>query len=113
MLQEYLSYWIVIFMIRSVTTIVTILPKHKECKIEDKLIFVGGCHDKIFSGHFVSVFLATILYLKNKWISMPILVLINIINSVSILLSRGHYTIDIIVAFFVTLFVYQNKLHIK
>jgi hypothetical protein len=111
MLNEYLGYWVVIFLIRTITIIVTILPKYKHCKEYDEItMFLGGCYDKIFSGHFSSVFLATLLYLKYGWITMPSLVIINLINSLSILLSRGHYTIDLIVAIFVTLFVYQNNL---
>ena len=111
MLKEFLGYWIVIFIIRIITTLVTILPKYKECKTDEQIF--GGCYDKIFSGHFASVFLATLLYLKYNWITMPILILINFINSIGILLRRSHYTIDIIMALFVTLFVYQNDLRIK
>lgn len=110
MFQEYLSYWITIFIIRSITNLVTILPKNKHCKKDKAFMFMGGCYDKIFSGHFVSVFLATLLYMKYGWINMDTLVIINFINSMSILLSRGHYTIDLIVAYFVTMYVYQNKL---
>lgn len=114
MLQEYLSYWIVIFIFRSITTRVTILPKYKECKVNNDIIPIyGGCYDKIFSGHFASVFLATLLYLKYNWINLPVLILINFINSISILATRNHYTIDLIVALFFTLFVYQNNLRIK
>lgn len=115
-LQEFLGYFIVIFVIRLITILVTILPKYKECKYNGKTLFhgvFGGCYDKIFSGHFASVFLATLLYFKYGWIKMPTLILINFINSIGILLSRSHYTIDLIVAFFVTLFVYQNDLRIK
>ena len=111
--KEFLGYWVVIFIIRSITNMLTILPKYKNCDINKKYKFISGCYDKIFSGHFSSVFLATLLYLKYNWINMSTLVLINMINSISILLSRGHYTIDLVVAFFVTLFVYQNKLLIK
>jgi hypothetical protein len=111
MLKEFLGYWIVIFIIRAVTTMVTILPKYKECKSENEIF--GGCYDKIFSGHFASVFLATLLYLKYSWINLPTLILFNFINSIGILLSRSHYTIDLIVALFITLFVYQNNLRVK
>jgi hypothetical protein len=113
MLQEYLSYWIVIFIFRSITTRVTILPKYKECKVNNDMQIDGGCYDKIFSGHFASVFLATLLYLKYNWINLPVLILINFINSISILTTRSHYTIDLIVALIFTLFVYQNNLRIK
>lgn len=108
--KEFLGYIIVIFCIRSITTNITILPKYKKCKEQSMF---GGCYDKIFSGHFTVVFLATLLYFKYKWINLNILILINFINSLSILLVRGHYTIDLIIAFFITLCIYQNKLFIK
>lgn len=112
MLYEFFGYWFTIFIIRSITIMVTILPKHKHCNNDNSFIFVGQCYDKIFSGHFSSVLLATILYKKYGWINTTTMILLNFINSLSILLSRGHYTIDLIVAYFVTLYVYQNKLTI-
>lgn len=111
MLHEYLGYWIVIFLIRSVTTIVTILPKNEKCQIENTMSF--GCYDKIFSGHFASVLLASLMYLKYGLIDLNTLIFICIIQAMSILLCQTHYTIDIIIAIFVTLIVYQNDLSLS
>jgi hypothetical protein len=108
MLNEYLGYWIVIFFIRSIANIVTILPKNEKCDISN--IKSLGCYDKIFSGHFASVLLACLVYLKYGIIDTSLLVLICIIQAISILLCQTHYTIDILVAIFVTLMVYQNNL---
>lgn len=106
MVQEYIGLWMAIFLIRIVTTCSTILPKYKKCS-EDCVIF-GGCYDKLFSGHFSSVLLATLIYMDNKLITFPVALSMNILNAISILLVRSHYTVDIIMAFFVTMFVYQN-----
>lgn len=111
LLTEFLSYFIVILGIRMIIKLVTVLPKHKNCKIGNSFI-VGGCYDKIFSGHFSSVFLASILYLKYNMINLNGLIIINLINSLGILTTRSHYTVDLIVAIFITLFVYQNDLRI-
>jgi hypothetical protein len=108
--KDYLGYWMVIFLIRIVTTSSTILPKYKECS--ENCVMFGGCYDKLFSGHFSSVLLATLLYMDNKMITLPIALVMNITNAMLILLVRSHYTVDVIMAFFVTMFVYQNGIKI-
>lgn len=105
---DYISYWIVIFFIRAITSLTTILPKYKKCE-KGKSLF-GGCYDKLFSGHFSSGLLATLMYLDYNIIGMPAVVMLNTVNALLIVLQRSHYTADIIMAFFVTMFVYQNKL---
>lgn len=113
LLYEYLSYFIVILFIRIFMISWTVLPKYKKCSIDNTTGINGGCYDKIFSGHFSSILLITLLYLKYDMISFDTLMIINIINALIILSLRSHYTIDVIVAFFVTMFVYQNDLRLK
>lgn len=104
---------IIVNIIRDITINLTILPKAKECNIKD-IDFVystmaGGCYDKIFSGHAAIVFLLTLLYYSNSIITnIPILVLWNILSTISILLIRSHYTIDIFVSFLVTYIVFNE-----
>lgn len=108
-LRDFIGLGIAVFFLRALTTAVTILPKHKSCDPNSQLTIFGRCYDKIFSGHFAIVLLATILLreygaLSNFWV-----VAINALNAVSILVARHHYTIDVITAFFVTMFVVQNR----
>ena len=110
--KEYIGFWVVIFLIRSITIRLTVLPKSNNCE-NNNYINLGTCYEKIFSGHFASAFLATILYYKYNIIDIKTLTLLNIINSCLIILTRHHYTIDIIVAFFITLCVYQNNISIN
>jgi hypothetical protein len=112
MFYDYLGFIIVILIIRIFVNMLTILPKNNLCSVETGWSFRGKCYDKIFSGHFSSVFIATLLLYKNNYINIILLVLINLINSLFIILSRNHYTIDIIMAFFVSLFVYQNNFNV-
>lgn len=112
MFYNYLGFIIVILIIRIFTNILTILPKNNSCTISNSFSFRGGCYDKIYSGHFASVFIATLILYKNKYINIILLVLINLINSLFIILSRNHYTIDIVMSFFVSLVVYQNNFNI-
>lgn len=108
----FLGFILTIFIIRSVTIFVTVLPKNKKCNVKHASMFRGGCYDKIFSGHFATGLLATLMLYSNNYINMIFLLLINFLNALFIILSRNHYTIDIIVALFITLFVYTNNLTI-
>ena len=112
MFYNYLGFIIVILIIRIFTNILTILPKNNLCVTETGLSIRGKCYDKLFSGHVSSVFIASLLLYKNNYINIILLVLINLINSLFIILSRNHYTIDIVMAFFVSLFVYQNNFNV-
>jgi hypothetical protein len=75
-------------------------------------MFRGGCYDKIFSAHFGITFLTTLILFDNGLINNFIAILINLVNGMFILLSRNHYTIDIIVSIFVVIIIYQNNLNI-
>ena len=109
---EFASYYIVLLIIRDISINLTILPKNKECfQSYDNAIF-GGCYDKIFSGHFATVYLLTLIVNKYNAVSPVVLVIINIINAFLILLTRGHYTIDIFVSFFITSLLFTNNIKI-
>jgi hypothetical protein len=75
-------------------------------------MFRGGCYDKIFSGHFGITFLMTLLLYDNGYINQFVAILVNFLNAILILLTRSHYTIDIIVSIFVVIIIYQNNLNI-
>lgn len=104
---------LVINIIRDVTINLTILPKDKDCLLEKYSevysSLAGACYDKIFSGHFAFVFLLTILFYHNSIITnIPLLVGWNLLNSFFIISTRLHYTIDILMSFFVTFFIYSQ-----
>lgn len=110
-LDEYFYYFIIIYLIRLVMINSTILPKMKQCVNDFNLFSTinGHCYDKIFSGHFSSIFLLVlILYNKKIFTNIPVLTGFSTFIALLILLTRSHYTIDIIVAIFVVSFVYYN-----
>jgi hypothetical protein len=112
---EFLSYAIPVILIRYIFISLTILPKEKTCdnKSFGPINFlIGHCYDKIFSGHFASGVLLSLILLKNGY--NPIyLGIFNILNALLIISLRFHYTIDIVVAALVVLLVYQNKMNIN
>lgn len=104
--KVYLGMYIVIILLRCITINATILPKTKTDTMIDK-----GSYDKIFSGHFATLFLATLVFYQFKIITnVPLLVLANIINATIILSTRSHYTVDILVSIMATLLVFTNKI---
>jgi hypothetical protein len=91
----------------------TVLPKNNACDIKKhSSIYRGGCYDKIFSGHFGIGLIITLLLYDNGNINKLVAILINFFNALFILLTRSHYTIDIIVSIFVVTIIYQNNLNI-
>jgi hypothetical protein len=112
---HFISMLIVVYLIRDITINLTILPKHKNCIKHNKWYqhITGGCYDKIFSGHFSLTYLLTLFYYSYGIITnIPLLVSWNIVNAFTILLTRSHYTIDIVMAFFVCSFIFSNNITI-
>ena len=109
-IKEFLGKFILIMFVRALTIMSTILPKHERCSSEPTWInmFKGQCYDKVFSGHTAFVMLATLIYLRENIISFPVFLGINLANIISIILTRSHYTIDIILAIVITYFVYDG-----
>lgn len=111
-IHEFTSFILVIFLLRSLMINITILPKHKKC-FSKNLDLTGGCYDKIFSGHFATGFLASLIFYKYNMVSnIPALVAMNTLNAIAILAVRNHYTIDIVVSIFVVIVVFNNNLKI-
>jgi hypothetical protein len=114
LLLEFAGKYLLLHLIRSLTIISTILPKHEQCS-RDKSIFrkvLGDCYDKVFSGHTALVFLLTLMLAREGYLNMVQLVALNAIESSIILLTRSHYTIDVILAYFITYLVYDGDYHI-
>ena len=104
-LFKYLS---VIIFLRSITTSVTILPSIVNgCKFKiDLITFLNGhCIDKIFSGHTSVSLLLVFLYNKYNIITsnlIYVLLFIQILLALSLILTKEHYTIDVILGYLIT-----------
>lgn len=87
-----------LFALRAVTNVVTILPKQDTCesKFSWSMLFNGGCYDKVFSGHSAMAALVSLSLVTYGvwpawagWSYTAGMVLM-------LLVSRGHYTVDIV-----------------
>lgn len=121
-IKEFVLKFCIIVFLRSLTIIVTILPKntskivrkpkkYEKLTLFDKMVS-GGCYDKMFSGHFAFGLLLSLLIFKYNIIRTNILnvisfILINAFHLFILSVTRSHYTMDMIVSLYVTLFVYN------
>lgn len=106
--------------LRIITKTITILPQsNKKCKAPDERnsidrYITGGCNDSIFSGH-MSLMLLMLLFInkgiKKLYIKIMML-LFAIIYSFFIIMLRNHYSVDIVLAWYITIsafIIYENR----
>jgi hypothetical protein len=110
-LLEFLMKFILILLVRAITTVSTIFPKEGRC--DDEITwatpFNGGCYDKVFSAHTAIVTLFTLIFWREKVISTETFWGLNIAQMGLIVLTRAHYTVDVILGFIITYLVYDGK----
>jgi hypothetical protein len=109
---EFLTKFLIIMFIRAFTVVSTVLPKYENCDetFTFRSFLLGGCYDKIFSGHTSFILLLTLIYYREHMINSLTLIGINFINVLSILLTRSHYTVDILLAIFVTTTIFKVQI---
>jgi hypothetical protein len=110
LVEEFFAKLLLIFFIRALTIFTTVLPKHEKCnrRFTWKNCFTGQCYDKVFSGHTAFVFLLSLLLLREKILSFWMFAIINLVEITIILLTRSHYTIDVILALVITYIVHDG-----
>jgi hypothetical protein len=104
---DYLILLLIVYIIRGITIQLTVLPKMKSCT--GSFNINGFCYDKIFSGHVAFLFLFTLFLFHYNLLSFISLFIINLLYGLLIIATRSHYTIDVVVALLVSLFVFQNR----
>jgi hypothetical protein len=124
--KEFILKFLIIIFLRSLTIMATILPKNTPVEVIpdeygnlslfDKTIG-GGCYDKMFSGHFAFGLLLTLLMFKYEIIetnalNIGLFSFLNILHLFILGVTRSHYTMDMIVSLYVTLFVYNLDINL-
>lgn len=112
-LRATLMMFLVVLGIRALTIVGTILPKHVEC-IPEKNPFInllqgGGCYDKIFSGHTAFFVLMTLNLLDYGYLTTPVFWGLNAFNIGALLLTRAHYTVDVVLGFIIAYLVFDGE----
>lgn len=108
---SFFKYFSIIVLLRTITTQVTVLPPQTECKYEKNFFNIfymclnGHYIDKIFSGHTSASLLIVLLYFRYNILDKNLLYLLlglQILLAFSLILTRSHYTIDILIAYIIT-----------
>jgi len=113
---EMMEYFIPVYLIRAFTTNLTILPPNEKCSIQKftfNELIQGHCYDKLFSGHLALAMIAMYIFWKHKIISSNYLAINVFLTILYMLLSRGHYSNDLIFSFFVVYFVLNENIKLK
>ena len=111
-ITEALDKILLIMLLRAITILSTILPKYKEREDHEfkwVSFLTGHEYDKIFSGHTAVVLLITLIMYRESIVSLPLLIFINGLNITLILVTRSHYSVDIVVACMITYFVHNGN----
>jgi len=110
LITEILDKILLIMFLRSITILSTILPRYKNREDHEfkwASFLRGHEYDKIFSGHTAVVLLIALIMHREAIISLPFLVLVNGLNITLILVTRSHYSVDVVIACMITYFI-QN-----
>lgn len=102
-INNFILYFSVIFILRSITVYFTLFPS-LYCHYHKSINSLGGCCDCLFSGHTATTLLS-ILFLIN--LGFPVYTMIYpLFVSLMIIASKSHYTADVIVSWYITFLVY-------
>jgi hypothetical protein len=92
-----------LIIIRSLFTSVTIFPATRENGPNDDQnqfsflnYFIGDNYDRMFSGHISFAVVLSYLATKLNLVSLPLIVIANLIHAFVIVVTRSHYTIDVL-----------------
>jgi hypothetical protein len=114
---DFFSYIIPIVSFRYIVSNSTILPKQKHH--DDEYfglinILNGHAYDKLFSGHIsCTIIISMILHEKNIITNKFYLYLYNFIVGLLILISRGHYTVDVLIGAYISITSYLLKIKLN
>ena len=111
MLKTFAVLYFFVMTLRVLTAMSTILPKHDKCEVKLKFLNIfngGGCYDKIFSGHTALATLLLLILLKAKHVSLFTFWLLMLTNIVTILATRSHYTVDVILGMIISYLVFDG-----
>lgn len=104
-----------VYLLRCLCIYVTYLPNSRICTFDSTDNIVTNvrkdfCGDLMYSGHtsqFAVGFLFTYMIYPHKWLGVTGCIL-SFVYAALISISRLHYTIDVIIALYSTLFLYQS-----
>jgi hypothetical protein len=99
----------IVVILRSITILVNDLPKSDNNCYQNMTIYnyvFGHCYDKVFSGHVALTLIGLLLIHKynifNEYVILLLCVL-HLFYSFLIILTRGHYTMDVLLSYYIVI----------
>lgn len=115
LLTKFIAILLILNLLRPIFYVITIMPDPCD-KCSDEVnnnnwyeILMGSCKDMIFSGHVSNSFLGLLYLVRYFNVSFIYVMLHQIILITLMLCQRRHYTIDIIIAYLVTILVFDYR----
>lgn len=108
---EFAQKFLLLIFFRALCILFTILPKHEKCvrRFQWSNCVVGQCYDKVFSGHTTFTFLAALLLIRDFYIPTWLGYIFVALEVFFILLTRSHYSIDVVFAMVITYLIFESK----
>lgn len=117
-LLEFAARFGLLLLLRALVMASTVLPSSGRCRTRDRRTLspfeslTGGCHDKMFSGHFAFGLVLTLMlfahgHVSSTLVNVSLFALLNVVNAVLIVGTRAHFTQDVLVSALVTLLVFR------
>ena len=110
---EIMRLYIPIAIIRAITTNLTILPSHNKCDIDNiniNELIQGHCYDKLFSGHLALTLVCMYVFYNHNIINKSYAYFNIVLLILYMIISKEHYTNDMIFSFFVVYFVIKENI---
>jgi hypothetical protein len=107
---DFLEVAMVLFLFRTLTTTITIIPQVNECDYRPGLPS-HTCHDMQYSGHTALGTLAFLFLWDRTDLPHAILFAGLLLLYYFIIASRAHYSVDVILGLFVTMAIYSYFSH--
>lgn len=109
---DFINYFLVIITFKAITIFFTFIPpSHPEC---GKKKYVNHCFHQMLSGHNSFMFLLFLLYVKHGVVVGDEMLLFGFIMVIMyaclILMTRAHYTVDILVSFIIVYLLLQIEI---
>jgi hypothetical protein len=102
------NYFLIIVTLKAITIFFTFLPpSNPDCHTKK---YINHCYHQIFSGHNSLVFLLYLLYIKHStWFTYNVVLIAPVIvYSILILMTRAHYTVDILISYIIVFLIMKS-----
>lgn len=105
-IEDYLLCYMIIMLLRMFSMSLTIMPSIACEYKKHQNIITGGCHDCMFSGHTSLVLLVLLILVTDYKYPKVICLIIGIMYSLLIISSHAHYSVDVVIAWYITFLVF-------